>query len=290
MTSRKATAAPAGPALDPCTLGRPVHLLGRFTNALHDEVTECLRVQFNRPYRAAFEAGPVTMARQAAPGPQWRWLRVGHADGPLGFAIDRRLLLCILGYRYGTTTLAAESGEEPETATEERLAALLGRYFADLLAKSVVALSPALVSGSDDTPAPHDNAGEVAAMAPPQQAWTVRIPLREATCSLEGDVLLTLDDAWMARILHRLAPAKPARPRATGRAGQPFPARLHITLVARLMEKELPLGSLLDARVGDVIPMRLGPTDVLADDSLLFRASIAEHKGKLCLTCFEDVE
>jgi flagellar motor switch protein FliM len=65
---------------------------------------------------------------------------------------------------------------------------------------------------------------------------------------------------------------------------------LQLTLVARLLEKQMPLGSLLDTRIGDVIPVSLGTSDVLVGDSRLFTASITEHKGKLCLTAFEDVE
>ncbi len=71
---------------------------------------------------------------------------------------------------------------------------------------------------------------------------------------------------------------------------QPLPARLQLTMNARLIEKPIDLGTLLDLRVGDVIPVTVASTDVLIGDSRLFTASLAEHKGKLCLTCFEDVE
>jgi flagellar motor switch protein FliM len=39
-----------------------------------------------------------------------------------------------------------------------------------------------------------------------------------------------------------------------------------------------------------VIPISLRGADVLIGGSRLFSASIAEHRGKLCLTSFEDVE
>ena len=50
------------------------------------------------------------------------------------------------------------------------------------------------------------------------------------------------------------------------------------------------LGLLLDTRVGDVIPVSLGETEVLVDNERLMTARVAEHKGKLCLTAFEDLE
>jgi len=71
---------------------------------------------------------------------------------------------------------------------------------------------------------------------------------------------------------------------------QPLPARLQLALNARLIEKLIDLGTLLDLRVGDIIPVTVASADVLIGDSRLFTASIAELKGKLCLTRFEDVE
>ena len=86
-----------------------------------------------------------------------------------------------------------------------------------------------------------------------------------------------------------MAPARERQPQsATPQA--PLPNRLPLTLQARLLEQELPLGTLLDLHVGDVLPVRLGLADVLVDDSRLFKAAVAEHQGKLCLTSFEDAE
>jgi flagellar motor switch protein FliM len=34
----------------------------------------------------------------------------------------------------------------------------------------------------------------------------------------------------------------------------------------------------------------VGRADVLLDENRLFTAAVAEHKGKLCLTSFEDAE
>jgi flagellar motor switch protein FliM len=63
-----------------------------------------------------------------------------------------------------------------------------------------------------------------------------------------------------------------------------------VGLVGRLASKEVTLGSLYDLQVGDVIPISLARADVLLEDSRLFTAAVTEHKGKLCLTSFEDAE
>jgi flagellar motor switch protein FliM len=57
-----------------------------------------------------------------------------------------------------------------------------------------------------------------------------------------------------------------------------------------LVSKEITLGTLFGLQVGDVIPVSVGRADVVLDNSRLFTAAVAEHKGKLCLTSFEDAE
>jgi len=42
--------------------------------------------------------------------------------------------------------------------------------------------------------------------------------------------------------------------------------------------------------VGDIIPVSLQATDVLVKNSRLFTATVAEHKGKLWLTAFNDTK
>jgi len=48
-------------------------------------------------------------------------------------------------------------------------------------------------------------------------------------------------------------------------------------------------GALLLLASAGVWAAPAGP-DVLLDDARLFTAAVAEHKGKLCLTSFEDAE
>ena len=50
------------------------------------------------------------------------------------------------------------------------------------------------------------------------------------------------------------------------------------------------LEALFGLKLGDVIPVTVGRADVLLDEARLFTAAVAEHKGKLCLTSFEDAE
>jgi flagellar motor switch protein FliM len=77
----------------------------------------------------------------------------------------------------------------------------------------------------------------------------------------------------------------------TARAGNDgLSSGLFVKLDGRLVSKETTLGALFELKVGDVIPVSVGRADVLLDESRLFTAAVAEHKGKLCLTSFEDAE
>lgn len=275
--------------LDPCSLGRPIHLLSAFTTPFAADLDDFLNRELNRRYGAAFERGTLTLERGGpADAMASRWRTHANGIGRIGVAIERRLLLAMMAYRYGGApdAQAIEAAESArETATEERLADKLGLRLARLLAARIeTGQEP--VGG--EAP-PSDDFVRCAAARATAGTWTVRAEVREPSLGVDGMLWLTLDDAWMARLLRQLAPTrdKPAEP---GPRSLPLAARLQLTLTGRLLQKELPLGELVDLRVGDVIPISLGATDVLVDGSRLFTAAVAEHKGKMCLSSFEPVE
>ena len=71
--------------------------------------------------------------------------------------------------------------------------------------------------------------------------------------------------------------------------GEALSSRLQLRLQARLLSRRLTLGEVFDLRPGSVIPVSLQGTDVLVKDVRLFTATVAEHKGKLWLTAFNDI-
>lgn len=300
MATNASTARMAGrpyQVLDPRTMGRPVHLLGKFTGQAREDLSELFHVRLNRRYRARFEVVDVLLEAGAPPQGAKRWLTFGASAGRINFALDRSVLLCILGYRYGTHAPATHAADaagderaaEPQTATEERLAARLGLQLVEVVARRIDASQPD--TQPDCNTAGNEKFVEVAG-APLDGAWTLQVKIVEHVHKVAGSLWLRLEEGWIARLLRGLAPARERgrmQKNATA-AAQPLPARLQLTLIARLLEKQMPLGTLLDLRIGDVIPITLGSTDVLIGDSRLFTASVAEHKGKLCLTSFEDME
>lgn len=303
MTNNKRSSAQTYQVLDPRTMGRPVHLLGKFNEQLRDDLAELLHTRLNRRYRSRFEIESICLAPQADQSKPRRWLSYVSATGRIDFALDRPLLLCILDYRYGgrdgdagarsATQAAVAPGSQavPETATEERLAAMLGGQLVGAVATRIEAMQPR----TDDAavPAPAMTLSELPNNLCSDDAWILRVNVIEHEQQVSGSLWFRLDEAWMTRLLRNLAPPRDRRgaQRIAGAATtQPLPARLQLTLVARLLEKQVPLGVLLDLRVGSVIPVSLGATDVLIGDTRLFTGRIVEHKGRLCLTSFEYVE
>lgn len=281
--------------IDPRTMGRPVHLLGGFAQQLRDDFADFLRARINRRYKANFQIDAISFV--AAPADSQRWLSYNAHDARVHFAIERPLLLCLLRYRYGSampeTSAASDSNtppatpliDEPETATEERLGTMLGQQLSEIVIRRIEsaqrepAATPAEVTFS-----------ESGLQSASDGEWLLQLTLSETRYHLSGNLLLKISAVWMNRLLQALAPSRERSRQKQMTATKPFPARLQLTLRARMLEKEVSLGTLLDLRLGDVLPISVGDADVLIGDSRLFTASVAEHHGKLCLTSLADVD
>lgn len=304
--------------LDPCTLGRPVHLLGRFTDQVRVDLADELQARFNRRYRAAFRVDDVALASES---PAIRWLTYDTDLGRVDFAVTRKLLLCFLAYRLGVVAGGAPSSagsspppaggapspagdeaapesaqppvsEERETATEERMAVALGKLFIGRVVDRIETLHDQKKEDgarAERTVQLAANGSTLAAGS----AWILRVGISEQARGIDGTMWIRLDERCIGRLLEGLAPARGSTPLQKylgASASEPLPSRMRIRLTARLIEKEVTVGSVLDLRAGDVLPIRMGPADVLVGDSRLFTARVAEHKGRLCLTSFEDAE
>ncbi|MEW7850109.1 FliM/FliN family flagellar motor C-terminal domain-containing protein [Massilia aurea] len=300
--------------LDPCLLGRPVHLLPGFAARLAEAIGGEMASPAGRRYWGAYRLEQLAFER-APEAPALRWLGVAGPFGVAAVAFERTLLLGLLEGRYarrqpGVPAAVQQSPIlERVTATEERLAAALAQQLASLL-DGRVAEGLARLDGAAQRPV-LAKAGAVAtpaivpASAPGKTGWVIRAVLRAqygrraddeigepAGAALEGQIWISLDHALMACILQGLK-AERGAVRAAGGARmtrEPLASRLEVKLEGRLVSKEVTLAALFGLQVGDVIPVAVGRADVLLDDSRLFTASVAEHKGKLCLTSFEDAE
>jgi flagellar motor switch protein FliM len=270
--------------LDPCLLGRPVHLLPQFAARLQDDLDAAMQGSARR-YWAGWRLEHIEFGR-VPQEPGLRWLAVAGALGTVAVAFERCLLLTLLERRYGGRRVAAtpkDPKNERVTATEDRLTVVLTQQMIDLL-YARVAVNAAMEVAPDAVPA-HAVA---ASGTPGANGWAVRIAVRNMADET-GQFWIAPDQHLMATILSSLRPEQPRIHAARGPA-EPLAARLQVKLEGRLISKEITLGALFDLKVGDVIPVNVGRADVLLDEARLFTAAVAETKGQLCLTSFEDAE
>ncbi|MGF6275544.1 flagellar motor switch protein FliM [Massilia sp. UYP11] len=297
--------------LDPCLLGRPVHLLPAFAARLAEALAAAMVSPGGRRYWGAFRLE--SLAFERAPDDRaLRWLGLNGPYGVSAVAFERSLLLDLLEGRYARRTQGAPQGAtaapqrdpglERVTATEERLAATLAQQVARLLDEQVAhGLAAAGAAAPAAAPQPaRAGASIVPAGAPSKAGWVIRAVLRAqygrrdtddpGLAAPEGRLWIGLDHALMAHVLQGLMADRNGMRGAPRMARETLASHLQVKLEGRLVSKEVTLATLFGLKVGDVIPVSVGRADVLLDDSRLFTAAVAEHKGKLCLTSFEDAE
>jgi len=272
--------------LDPCLLGRPVHRLPEFAAQLREDLAQSMRLNVHRRYWGTCQVDGVTFSRLDGSETRQRWLGFASSSGQLGFAMERKLLLSVLNYRYGRATRAEATVDEQAvrvTATEERLAVVLGQQLASILAARIESNLPDGGKEAEE----EDNIKAGSAAQPAKGSWVITVSLSDG--ELQGKAWFALDKQVMGSVLRGLQAGRDASKKGNKNPG-PLAARLQVGLSGRLVSKETTLGAMFDLRVGDVIPISLHRADVMLEDSRLFTAAVTEHKGKLCLTSFEDSE
>ncbi|MQA17896.1 hypothetical protein GEV01_00055 [Rugamonas sp. FT103W] len=272
-----------------------MHLLHIFAAQLRDDLSQSMRLNMNRRYWGGFQVEDVAFSRLEGHESRSRWLSFAAPAGQIAFSLERKVLLSVLNYRYGSGKADAAALDENAvrvTATEERLAVVLGQQLAGTLAGRIELNLPVL-----DKPAPAEGEPEVDSefkpapgSHPPKGSWIITVTLADIASGATGQYWFALDKVLMASVLRGLLRDRDSGNGKKGKAAAPLAQRLQVGLVGRLASKEIALGSLYDLQVGDVIPISLNRADVLLEDSRLFTAAVTEHKGKLCLTSFEDAE
>ena len=273
--------------LDPRTLGRPMHLLSALSARFGADVSELLRLGPNRRYGTGLLVEHAAMQRQRADAPAQRWIVYAGDAGRIGLAMPRTLVLRLLQCRYDLQDAPVTDPAAAVTASEERLSHKLGQQLAQVLARRIEEGLPPPGATTPEAAAPQ--LAFQAEIAQPTGLWQIELVLSEPQPEGRHVLRLSLDDGWMHRLLDRLGQAR-TLPRDTATAnGLPLANRLKLRLVARLVQQRLPLGAILDLQPGSVLPIPQPATVVLVKDSPLFTASVAEHKGRLWLTAFQDL-
>jgi flagellar motor switch protein FliM len=296
--------------IDSCLLGRPVHLLHLFAAQFREDLAAAMRLPMSRRYWGGFEVEAVSFDRAGAGAEpcKGRWLSFSAVASRIGFSIERGVLLGVLNHRYGRsasplpaadpdagmTDRATEPAPEPKlaassvrvTATEERLAVLLGQQLSGALTARVRAN---LAAAGQPVPQAPDPMRVIPGAVPGKGAWIICVDVRDPGDGAQGRLWFALDKPMMADVLHGLLPERKQAGK-TLRGARPLASQLHLKLDGRLVSKQVHLGALFELQVGDIIPISLSRTEVMLEESLLFTAAVSEHKGKLCLTSFADAD
>ena len=275
--------------LDPRTLGRPMHLLGAFAERFGTDVSELLRQGLNRRYAIGLQVDGTGMRQRPHNEDPVRWNVYTCPSGRIGMAVPRALVLKLLLYRYGGgDATAVEPGAVAVTASEERLSTRLGQQLALALARRIDAGLPPVGVAAEAAPA--DPAVPFhSESALPTGLWQLNLTLVEADGGQRHELRFSLDDGCMHRLLDRLGRGRQLVREGTAAPALPLSSRLKLRLTARLVQQRLPLGAILDLQPGSVLPIPQPTAVVLVKDSPLFNASVAEHKGRLWLTAFQDL-
>jgi flagellar motor switch protein FliM len=258
-----------------------------FAAQLREDLAQAMRLNVHRRYWGTFQVDDVAFTRLDGSEARQRWLGFGAPSGQLAFALERKILLGVLNYRYGRSTRAESNVDEQAvrvTATEERLAVVLGQQLASVLAARIESNLP---EGSREL-GEEESIKAGAGTQPAKGSWVISVSLSDG--ELQGKAWFALDKQVMGNVLRGLLPERDAGKKGGSKNTGPLAARLQVGVSGRLVSKETTLGAMFDLRVGDIIPISLHRADVMLEDSRLFTAAVTEHKGKLCLTNFEDIE
>ena len=272
-------------AIDPRTLGRPMHLLPAFAARCGADLSEWLRLGPNRRYGTGLEFASATMRAFGAQESPARWAIHAGPAGRIGLALPRGLVLRLLQCRYGLDeTSEADPASVALTASEERLARVLGLQLVATVAQRIACgLTPAESHGAAPAMAWSVDSGL------PAGPWRLEVVLAEPQRGARHVLQFSLDDGWMGLLLDQLSQGRTLVRDQAATPAEPLAGRLKLRLVARLLQQRMPLGHILDLRVGSVLPIPQPQTVVLVKDAPLFSASVAEHKGRLWLTGFQDI-
>lgn len=269
------TESAALPAVATATLGRPFHLLPQFLRTLQAALADFIERELNARYHARFVVAQLLAISTPDDSLRRSWHQ--SARGHVAVHIERPLLLQILEYRYGGKRDAQNTVAPRETDTERRLARVLGQRLSQCLLQSLQRSDDALPAVDDLSYTPH-----------PAPEWEAELLLADQEGTPQGRILLGLDDALLASVLQQLGGEAPNQ---TTPLSPPFAEQLRLTLCTRMLEMQLPLGDVLDLKVGSVLPVRLPPkADVLIGKRQVFAANVVERGGKLCLTSFQDLD
>ncbi|AJC21382.1 FliM/FliN family flagellar motor switch protein [Pandoraea pulmonicola] len=275
-------------ALDPCRLGQPTQLLDPLTERLRSRLDVQLPQHARHRHAMAWRVAAMSVSAAAPRASDVIVQRFRVVDHYIDVALDAGLMRDAFRLRYEADDFVGPPALHftPRAATYERFVARFARQMLDALRQ---ALSPdASVLPSDVV----ENVDADPRQTPPSLWITALITDRADHAGHAGGAplgtvayRLAAEDArcWLSKL------GPDAGERAAQRTTPPCElATIPVRLSARWLDVDLTLGALLDAKAGDVLPVRFMPRALVCiDDDPLMSADIVERDAHLCLTHFQ---
>lgn len=263
--------------IDVNKLGRAYHKIPKIITEKFDSIEARLSIFFLKKYRMNAALRSMTFDTDC----HFKHAQIfENAFGNIGFDINRTFLLNILHTYYGlskdSNPLAGNS-EQPVTKTEERLRNKLGHELAQLTMVQEI-LGDALELKNDYSSVIN------------QWAWSIQFWL-EGYDEYCFSILLDTHhvDILLASLRERNAPNESQPKQLTAAQIEQRFVSMPLFLTGKLASLNLTVAQLLDIKPGDIIPVSLNaPLPVYIGNEQLFSATIAEDRGKIFMTDFND--
>lgn len=278
-------------ALDPCRLGQPTQHLDPLTERLRARLDVQLPQHVRHRHAMAWRVAAMSVSANAPAGGNLIVQRFRVADQSIDVALDAGLLRDAFRLRYDADDFVGPPALHiaPRAATYERFVVRFARQMLDALRQALSPQAPAM------PPDVVENVDADPRLTPPS-LWIVasitdRAGPDEHTAGAPlGSVAYRLAAEDARQWLSKLGPD--AGERAAQRTTPPCElAAIPVRLSAHWLDVDLTLGVLLDARAGDVLPVRFMPRALVCiDNDPLMSADIVEREAHLCLTHFQTLE
>lgn len=264
-------------AVDVNKLGRAYHKIPKIINEKFDDIESRLSIFFLRKYRMNAVLHSMTFDTDC----HFRHAQIfDNGYGNIGFDINRSFLLNILHTYYGLSKdsqpITADT-VQPVTKTEERLKNKLGHELAQLVMVQEILAQPMELK--------NDYSAVIN-----QWAWGIQFWLEGYDDYCFSLLLDTHHVDMLLASLREESPHSGQKPRTlTAAQIEHMFVSMPLSLNARLASVNMTVAQLLEIRPGDLIPVSLNdPLPVSVGKELLFNATVAEDRGKLYLTDFND--
>ncbi|MEN3033207.1 FliM/FliN family flagellar motor switch protein [Chromobacterium amazonense] len=298
--------------LDPCFLGRPIHLLEKFSASIAISLNVFFSTKLNRRSGPSFKVKKAVFLPTTPDSIQGGLLHLSENMGDASVVIDRFIVLSILESRYGHAKkrdelLIKDSVDAPPQNDEQSQIDNESDTLADISHRDVSTRLANLAPTATETrqrenleknllktlinALTKEKISDSSVYIPSgfHPTFTIECDIEEEYSGHSSTITFVLGQRWQQILLDQLTVHISQGRRKMDE--RPLTKKLDIKLTAKLFDISISLSKLLSLKAGDVLPINMRThAHVYAGYSALFSAAVVEKNGQLCLTSFTTLE